>query len=70
MEASSMKDIITWEEIGQIIQGHELAPHAQLLKIELANLVRKSESKQMDDSEVGLLLLIIGESMLAGPVEV
>ena len=57
------KDIITWQEIGDTICGHALSPKAELVKIELCNLIRKTDLR-LQDCDIAVLLLIIGESML------
>lgn len=65
----TQKEIVTWEQLGEIIQTHDLAPKTLKLATELADVVRKSETAQMDDGDVGVLLLMIGEYMLRGATE-
>ena len=57
------KEIMTWQEIGDTICGHALSPKAELVKIELCNLMRKTDSR-LQDGDIAVLLLVIGESML------
>ena len=63
------REIMTWQQVGDLIQGVELAPHAVLLKIELMNFVRNHQPEPMEDMDVGLLLLIIGESIMGHDIE-
>jgi len=57
------KNIMTWQEIGDTICGHALSPKAELVKIELCNLIRKTDLR-LQDGDIAVLLLVIGESML------
>jgi len=62
----TQKEIVTWKQLGEMIQNHKLAPKTLELANELANTVRKSQTEQMDDCDVAVLLLMIGEYMLRG----
>jgi hypothetical protein len=67
MAATSMsKDIMTWQEIGEAICGNPLSAKAEMLKIELCNFIKKGENADLSDSDIAILLLVIGESMLSG----
>ena len=59
-------EIMTWQEIGETICGNPLTPRAELLKVELCNFIKKSECSDLQDVDIAILLLVIGESMLSG----
>ena len=60
------EDIMTWQEIGETICGNPLTARAELLKVELCNFMRKGEFSDLQDGDIAILLLVIGESMLPG----
>jgi len=65
MEATNMSDQnMTWQEIGETIIGNPLTPKAELLKVELCNFMRKGNYSDLADTDIAILLLVIGESLL------
>jgi hypothetical protein len=69
MGASSMsKDIMSWQDIGDLIKSHKLSGQALKNRDEVAQLVRiqlKEISSEIPrNSDIGVLLLIMGESLL------
>ena len=62
------KDIMSWQDIGDLIKSHKLSGQALKNRDEVAQLVRiqlKEISSEIPrNSDIGVLLLIMGESLL------
>ena len=58
------QEIMSWQDIGETICGNPLTAKAEMLKIELCNFIRKGENADLEDTDIAILLLVIGESML------
>ena len=67
--AMSTEQLMTWSEIGDLVQKCELDVKGIALCKLLAQIVRDSEDQFMSDSDVGVLLLVIGEKFLKGAIK-
>lgn len=57
--------VMSWADIHKMIHGRALSIRAELAKVEICNLVRQTDNR-LTDGDIGVLLIVIGESMLDG----
>lgn len=63
-------EIITWEQVGELVRSHKLGPQAIKNRNEIAQLMRiqmkEVHSDEPTNTDIGVLLIIMGESLLEG----
>ena len=61
-------EIITWEQVGELVRSHKLGKQAIKNRNEVAQLVRiqlqEVHPEPPTNTDIGVLLIIMGESLL------